>query len=81
MHPETAASFHNLATLYDAQGKSSDAEALFKRALIIFEQTLGETHPNTQRVRERYVSLLRKLRRDQEADEVEGRGRVPDDPS
>jgi CHAT domain-containing protein/Flp pilus assembly protein TadD len=36
----------NLAMLYRAQGRYTDAEPLFKRALAIFEKSLGPDHPN-----------------------------------
>ncbi|GAC1364770.1 MAG: hypothetical protein NVS2B12_20870 [Ktedonobacteraceae bacterium] len=44
---------------------------LYKRALIIYKQRLGEKHPNTVVVRENYASLLRVLGRDEEAAALE----------
>jgi tetratricopeptide (TPR) repeat protein len=36
-----------LATLYQDQGRYTEAEPLFQRALTISEQTLGPEHPET----------------------------------
>ncbi|MEM1169609.1 MAG: tetratricopeptide repeat protein [Cyanobacteria bacterium P01_H01_bin.35] len=41
-----------LALLYSSQGKYEAAELLYKVVLDMFEQTLGEEHPDTQTVRE-----------------------------
>jgi len=46
-HPATALSLHNLAALYQGQGKYTEAEPLLKRALLIREQQLGTEHPAT----------------------------------
>ena len=40
-HPNVAIDLNNLGVLYDAQGKYSEAEPLFKRALAIDEKALG----------------------------------------
>ena len=37
---------NNLANVYRAQGKYSEAEGLFKRALAIREKALGASHPD-----------------------------------
>jgi hypothetical protein len=34
----------NLATLYQAQGRSAEAESLARRALVISEKALGPDH-------------------------------------
>jgi hypothetical protein len=41
-----AQSQNNLAGLYDKQGRYADAEPLYKRALAVFEKSLGPDHPN-----------------------------------
>jgi len=46
-HPDTLASVHNLAALYQAQGRYSEAEPLYKRALEAYERVLGKGHPDT----------------------------------
>jgi tetratricopeptide (TPR) repeat protein len=47
MHPDTATSLNNLATLYSTQSKYVEAEPLYRRALAIREQQLGAMHPDT----------------------------------
>jgi tetratricopeptide (TPR) repeat protein len=46
-HPDVAASLHNLAELYRAQGHYGEAEPLLQRALAIYEQAQGPEHPDT----------------------------------
>ncbi|MBE3035878.1 MAG: tetratricopeptide repeat protein [Candidatus Atribacteria bacterium] len=51
-HPDVATSLNKLAELYRAQGRYSEAEPLYKRALAIAEKTLGAHHPNTETFRQ-----------------------------
>ena len=44
-HLQVAASLNNLGELYRAQGKYTEAEPLYKRALAIAEKALGPGHP------------------------------------
>ncbi len=46
-HTDTLTSVNNLAELYRAQGRHSEAEPLFKRALTARERLLGPEHPQT----------------------------------
>jgi tetratricopeptide (TPR) repeat protein len=46
-HPYVASSLNNLASLYDSQGKYSEAELLYLDALAMSERTQGTNHPNT----------------------------------
>ena len=46
-HPDTAASYNNLAETLRAQGKYAEAEAMHRRALAIHLKALGEDHPDT----------------------------------
>ena len=46
-HPDTLLSVNNLAALYHAQGRYSEAEPLYKRALEASERVLGREHPDT----------------------------------
>ena len=46
-HPGTLISLNNLAALYEAQGRYSGAEPLYKRALEVSERVLGKEHPYT----------------------------------
>jgi hypothetical protein len=48
-HPDTFPSVGNLGSLYQAQGRYSEAELLLKRALAAREKTLGPEHPDTLR--------------------------------
>ena len=45
-HPHAAKALNNLAELYRVQGRYAEAEALYKRALIIGEKVLGPDHPD-----------------------------------
>jgi len=45
-HPDVANSLNNLAGLYRNQGRYSEAEPLYKRALSIREKVLGSDHPD-----------------------------------
>ena len=47
-HPSVATSFNNLALLYEAQGKYSEAENLAQQALAIDQTRLGNQHFNTR---------------------------------
>ncbi|HEY9641635.1 MAG TPA: tetratricopeptide repeat protein [Coleofasciculaceae cyanobacterium] len=57
-HPDTARSLNNLAALYESTGRYSEAEPLYLRAVVIFRDRLGETHPNTQTVWQNFVGCL-----------------------
>ena len=46
-HPDTAASYNNLACNLKAQGKYAEAEPLLPQALAIRRRVLGEDHPDT----------------------------------
>jgi tetratricopeptide (TPR) repeat protein/CHAT domain-containing protein len=45
-HPNYGVALNNLAIVYKAQGKYSEAEELYKRDLAISEKSLGASHPN-----------------------------------
>ena len=47
-HPSTAQTYHNMANVYQAQGKHELALELFAKALRIYQKMLGEDHPLTQ---------------------------------
>lgn len=46
-HPATAASYNNLAGVYEAQGEYKKAEELYQKSLKIRKRILGEEHPDT----------------------------------
>ena len=60
-HPEVAITLNNLAELYRALRRYSEAESLYKRSPSIFEKALGADHPNAATVLENYAFLLRKV--------------------
>ncbi len=64
---------HNLALLYEAQGRYAEAEPLYQRALTIREQVLGPESPKTVATVESYALLLRKMQREKEATSLEER--------
>jgi tetratricopeptide (TPR) repeat protein len=45
-HPYYAVALNKLGIVYQVQGKYTDAEGLFKRALTIRENALGASHPD-----------------------------------
>jgi CHAT domain-containing protein/Tfp pilus assembly protein PilF len=47
VHPDTAASYNNLALVLRNQGKLPEAEAMHRKALAIYLKALGEDHPDT----------------------------------
>ena len=61
---------NNLARLLQDTNRLGDAEPMYRRALAIFQKSLGPDHPNTVTVRENFVLLLRKLGKDEEADKL-----------
>jgi tetratricopeptide (TPR) repeat protein len=72
-HPNVAISLNNLAELYRAQGKYSEAEPLYKRALVIWEKVLGPDHPHIATVLENMAEFYREIDREEEAKRLEER--------
>jgi len=68
-----AYTLNGLAEVYREQNKYGQAEPLYQRALHIWEQVLGPEHPYTRGTAKDYVLLLRAMKRDGEADELEAR--------
>ncbi|NEP03655.1 tetratricopeptide repeat protein [Okeania hirsuta] len=60
-HPDIATSLNNLAGLYKFQGRYTEAEPLFLKALTILFSQLGEEHPNTQTVMKNYGIFLQQV--------------------
>jgi len=60
-HPNTATSLNGQAGLYQDQGKYEEAEPLYQRALAIYEQVLGATHPSTRIVQRNYALFLQRF--------------------
>jgi len=74
--PRLATSLNNLASLYYAQGKYTEAEPLYQRSLAILEKALGPEHPQVAQSLENYAALLTKTNRDAEADKMEARAQA-----
>ena len=74
-HPDVAMTLSNLAVLYTSLGRYADAEALYQRALPLFEQALGPTHPHVRTCLRNYARLLRDTQRRAEARTLEARAR------
>jgi len=47
-----AMTLNNLAVLLKSAGRPGEAEPLCRQALVIFEETLGNAHPETLTCRE-----------------------------
>ncbi len=70
-----AQSLNNLAVLYHAQGKYSEAEPLYERPLVISEKALGPEHPQVALLLENCAYLLKEMNREAEAAEMEARAK------
>jgi hypothetical protein len=57
-HPHVANSLNNLALLYQAQGRYSEAEPLYLRTLTILMNVVGENHPHTQTIGSNFWYLV-----------------------
>ena len=60
-HPHVANSLNSLAILYQSQGKYTEAEPLYQKAIAICSEKLGENHPDTQTVKNNYNLMLSQL--------------------
>jgi tetratricopeptide (TPR) repeat protein len=75
-HPDLATGLNNLALALHFQGKYTQAEPLFKRALNIWEKALPPDHPSIAQGLENYATLLRKTNRPVEAEKMEARAKA-----
>ena len=57
-HPNVAIDLNNLATLFQATNRLSEAEPLYRRALAIDEASLGPDHPNVATQLKRSLFLI-----------------------
>ena len=62
-----------LAELYGGEGKNEQSASLYKEALEIREKDIGRNDRRTIATTKTYVGVLRKLKRDAEADELDAR--------
>ncbi|HSE57709.1 MAG TPA: tetratricopeptide repeat protein, partial [Nitrospiraceae bacterium] len=72
-HVEVAVTLGNLGQLYSAQGRYTDAEPYYRRALEVREKVLGDMHPDVAKSLEEYAVLLRTMGREKEALPLESR--------
>ncbi len=75
-HPQTASVYQKLARLYIAEGHYEEAEGFYLKALAIRESMPGIDHLTMLEIIEQYVALLRKMKKDQQACELEKRART-----
>lgn len=74
-HLETARSINDLALLHYTQGKYAEAHMLFGNLLPSLERLLGENHREVAVCLENSAAVLRKLRREAEADRLRARAK------
>lgn len=70
-HPHTATTYYDLARLYSAIESYEEAEVFYRKALSVRERAFGHDHPVVAKTLEQYEVLLRKLKREHEAGELE----------
>jgi hypothetical protein len=64
------------------RGRYEEAESFAERSIIIFENTLGERHPETTQSMEMMVRLMRTTHREREAQNLQARlNTIREDPS
>ena len=62
-----------LANIHKARRNYAEAESMFKRALAIFDHSLGPQYPGLGAWLTDYADLLRKMKRDDDAAKLEAR--------
>lgn len=75
-HPRTAFIYIQLAKYYTSSGRQEEAESLYLKALSIREHAFGTDHAIVASTLEQFAILLRKLKREKEACEVDTRIRA-----
>jgi tetratricopeptide (TPR) repeat protein len=75
-HPYHANTFHSLACLRERQGKTTEAEACYQKALHLRDAALPPDHPYRAKLLEDYARLLQAQGRDQEAAELGARAQA-----
>jgi Tetratricopeptide repeat len=72
---EEACQLHERAVALREHGQHAEAEALYQRALPLFEQALGPSHPHVEICLRNYARLLRDMQRRAEVRTLEARAR------
>ena len=70
---KVAESLLTLANVHRDNGKAALSEALYQQALGLMERAVGQGHPALAEVFENYAALLRKTRRQSQAEAMERR--------
>ncbi|WP_300009586.1 tetratricopeptide repeat protein [uncultured Roseobacter sp.] len=73
-HPDTGASYNNVASNLDDQGRYEEAEPLYQKGLEIRRAALGEDHPDTGTSYNNVASNLNARRRYEEAEPLFRKG-------
>ena len=60
-HEDTAAAYLRLGVVYDDAGEYARALGYYGKALRIYKKVLGEVHPSTEKTRNHYDEIRRKL--------------------
>ena len=75
-HPEVARCLRELGEVEQARGKNAEAEAAYRRALVIWTKAGLTDHPLLAGLLESYARWLRRVGRSREADELDARARA-----
>ena len=67
-HPDVAKQLNNLALLCQNQGKYSEVEKYYQRALAIYETKLGQDDPNVAKTKNNLASAYLKQGKYKEAE-------------
>jgi tetratricopeptide (TPR) repeat protein len=70
-----ASTLNNLAGLFQDQGKYSEVELLYNRALKIYEKALGPEHPNVASTLNNLAGLFQAQGKNTEAEELAERAK------
>ncbi len=62
-----------MAALYDSQGRYTEAEPLYKRALAIWEKAIGPDYPHVILVMESMAELYKNIGNEEEAKRLQKR--------
>ena len=60
-HADLAASYNNLASVYNHLGQYNQAKELYEKALMIMKQIFGEDHKYVERIRSELVLVNKHL--------------------
>jgi tetratricopeptide (TPR) repeat protein len=74
-HLEVALNLHNLAAVHSAKGRWAMAEPLYQRSLELREKALGADHHDLVPILKNYALMLRRAKRDEEAELMEARAK------